>query len=154
MSLNGNHEPRDVASLTSEIVSAYVTKNAATRSDLVALIGAVHSALSGLGKPALPEPEKPVPAVSIRKSVTSDYLVSLEDGKQYRTLKRHLTRLGLTPDQYRAKWGLPAEYPMVAPNYSSMRSKRAQESRLGQRRTPQKASAAKRRSTGARKTAK
>ena len=95
------------------MVAAYVTKNSVQKGDLPALIASVHAAFAGLGKPQASEPEKPTPRVPIRKSITPDHLISLEDGKPYRTLKRHLTRLGLTPDQYRAKWDLPADYPMT-----------------------------------------
>ena len=98
-------------------------------------------------------PEKLVPPVSVRKSITPDHLISLEDGRQYRTLKRHLTRLGLTPDQYRTKWRLPADYPMVAPNYSKQRSEMAHKIGLGRKAAAEKPTkaAAKSRGTGGRK---
>jgi predicted transcriptional regulator len=133
MSLNDNSLHRDIAALTSEIVSAYVSKNAVTRTDLTSLIASVHSALSGLGKSAAPEREKRVPPIPIKKTITPDFLISLEDGQQYRTLRRHLTRVGLTPEQYREKWGLPDSYPMVAPNYASLRSKLALEMGFGKK---------------------
>jgi predicted transcriptional regulator len=90
--------------------------------------------LLGLTTPKQEEAEKPQPAVSIRKSITPDFLISLEDGKKYKTLKRHLAKLGLTPEEYRAKWGLPGDYPMVAPNYALRRSELARSSGLGQQR--------------------
>jgi len=121
--------------LAADIVSAFVSNNSVTAADLPALIGTVHAALQNVGNPApKPEETKPTPAVSIRRSITPDYLISLEDGKQYRSLKRHLAGRGLTPEQYRDKWGLPRDYPMVAPNYSAQRSELARSMGLGQRR--------------------
>lgn len=120
--------------LTSDIVSAFVANNSVSSTELPTLIATVHQAFVQLSKPAAPEPEKPQPAVSIRKSVTPDYLVSLEDGRQYKSLKRHLTGRGLTPALYREKWGLPADYPMVAPNYAKQRSELAKSMGLGQQR--------------------
>ena len=121
--------------LAAEIVSAFVSKNSVPVSDLPGLIGNVHAALRNAGQPASkPEEAKPAPAVSIRKSVTPDYLISLEDGKQYKSLKRHLNRLGLTPEAYREKWGLPRDYPMAAPNYAAKRSELAKNMGLGQHR--------------------
>lgn len=111
--------------LAAQIVSAYVVKNSVRPTELPDLIASVHKALGDLQKPATPEPAPLTPAVSIRKSITPDYLISLEDGRHYRTLKRHLSGLGLTPDQYRAKWGLPRDYPMVAASYSQRRSEMA-----------------------------
>jgi predicted transcriptional regulator len=103
----------------------------------------VHAALRGLIAPALPEAEKPQPAVSIRKSVTPDFLISLEDGKPYKSLKRHLSKLSLTPQAYREKWGLPADYPMVAANYALKRSELAKSMGLGaMRKSPAAAKAA------------
>lgn len=125
----------DLTSITADIVSSYVANNAVHRADLPAVIASVHAALQGLVAPKQAEPEKQLqPTVSIRKSVTPDYLISLEDGKKYKTLKRHLGKLGLTPAQYRAKWELPADYPMVAPNYALRRSELARSSGLGQQR--------------------
>lgn len=133
----------DLASITADIVSSYVANNAVHRSDLPAVIASVHAALQGLVAPKQAESEKQLqPAVSIRKSVTPDYLISLEDRKKYKTLKRHLGKLGLTPAQYRAKWGLPADYPMIAPNYAQKRSELARSSGLGQRRKKTAAKAA------------
>ena len=126
--------------LTAEIVSAYVSNNTVPSVDLPALIGQVHSALSrvstGQGD-AQPEPLKP--AVSVKKSITPDYLVCLEDGKKFKSLKRHLrTQYTMTPEHYRDKWGLPPEYPMVAPNYAAARSRLAKEMGLGQQRRRRK----------------
>ncbi len=127
-------QPRDFASITADIVSSYVANNAVHRGDLPTVIASVHAALLGLTTPKQDESEKPQPAVSIRKSITPDFLISLEDGKKYKTLKRHLGKLGLTAEEYRAKWGLPADYPMVAPNYAAKRSELARSSGLGQQR--------------------
>jgi predicted transcriptional regulator len=124
----------DFASITADIVSSYVANNSVHRGDLPAVIVSVHAALQGLVTPKPEEPEAPQPRVSIRKSVTPDYLISLEDGKQYKSLKRHLGKLGLTPADYRAKWGLSADYPMVAPNYAAQRSELARTMGLGQQR--------------------
>jgi predicted transcriptional regulator len=124
----------DFASITADIVSSYVANNSVHRADLLNVIGTVHAALQGLVAPKQAEPEKPEPAVSIRKSITPDFLISLEDGKKYKTLKRHLGKLGLTAEEYRAKWGLPADYPMVAPSYAAKRSELARSSGLGQQR--------------------
>jgi predicted transcriptional regulator len=121
--------------LMADIVSAFVSNNSVPIADLPNLIGHVHTALQNIGQPvAKPEEVKPAPAVSVRKSVTPDYLISLEDGKQYKSLKRHLTRLGLTPEAYREKWNLPRDYPMVAPSYAAKRSELAKRSGLGQQR--------------------
>jgi predicted transcriptional regulator len=127
-------QPLDFASLTADIVASYVANNAVHRGDLPIVIASVHAALLGLTIPKQEEAEKPQPAVSIRKSVTPDFLISLEDGKKYKTIKRHLGTLGLTAEEYRAKWGLPADYPMVAPNYAAKRSELARSSGLGQQR--------------------
>jgi predicted transcriptional regulator len=107
-------QPLDFASITADIVSSYVANNSVHRGDLPTVIASVHAALLGLTTPKQEESDKPQPAVSIRKSITPDFLISLEDGKKYKTLKRHLGTLGLTAEEYRAKWGLPGDYPMVA----------------------------------------
>ena len=115
-----------------EIVSAYVSNNAISIADLPGLIGSVYSTLSNLGVPV--EQSAPVlePAVPARKSIGPDFITCLEDGKKFKSLKRHLrTHHELSPEQYRAKWGLPADYPMVAPNYSTTRSRLARENGLG-----------------------
>ena len=119
--------------IASEIVAAYVAKNHVQAAEMPALISTVHAALAALGKPepAAAEPAKLTPPVSIRKSVTDEYLVSLENGKHYQALKRHLTKLGMTPAEYRAKWGLPADYPMVSPAYARKRSELAKGIGLG-----------------------
>jgi predicted transcriptional regulator len=121
--------------LAADIVSAFVTNNSVPAAELPILIGTVHAALRNVGQPApKPEEAKLTPAVSIRKSITPDYLISLEDGRQYKSLKRHLGKLGLTPQAYREKWGLSPDYPMVAPNYAAQRSELAKSMGLGQQR--------------------
>ena len=123
--------------LAAEVVAAFISNNPLPRGELPALIQAVHSAVERLGKgpeSAPPQVEMKSPAVPIRKSVTPDYLICLEDGKQFKSLRRHLTRLGLTPEQYREKWKLPSDYPMVAPNYAAQRSALAKQIGFGQRR--------------------
>src|ERR671910_1287041 len=122
----------DFNALTAEVVSAYVANNSLRPADIPDLIASVHRALQGLSAPPQAEPEKREPPVSIRKSITPDFLISLEDGQRYKTLRRHLTGRGLTPEQYREKWGLPRDYPMVAPNYAKQRSELAKALGLGQ----------------------
>lgn len=129
-------DSNDLAELTADIVSAYVSKNAVRSNDLPTLISEVHQALVGLRQEQkAPEPvEAPKPAVPIKKSITPDYLISLENGQKFRSLKRHLmTSYGMTPDDYRSKWGLPADYPMVAPNYAAQRSELAKSLGLGRK---------------------
>ncbi|MGO4713912.1 MucR family transcriptional regulator [Bradyrhizobium sp. 2TAF24] len=122
--------------LTAGIVSAYVSNNTTSASELPALINQVHAALVRVAAghaEAAPEPAKP--AVPVKKSMTSDYLVCLEDGKKFKSLKRHLrTRYNMSPEQYREKWGLPPDYPMVAPSYAVARSQLAKKMGLGQQR--------------------
>lgn len=132
----------DFASITADIVSSYVANNSVHRGDLPDVIASVHAALQRLAAPKQAEPEKPEPRVPIKKSVTPDFLISLEDGRKYKTLKRHLGKLGLTAEEYRAKWGLPADYPMVAPSYAAKRSELAKSSGLGQMRRKNAAKAA------------
>ncbi|TYC63975.1 MucR family transcriptional regulator [Rhodobacterales bacterium] len=122
--------------LTSDIVSAYVANNTIAAPELAGLIASVHTALSSTAKKALePEVVELVPAVPIRKSVGDDFIICLEDGKKFKSLKRHLrTHYDLTPEDYRAKWNLPADYPMVAPNYAAARSELAKKMGLGQQR--------------------
>jgi predicted transcriptional regulator len=128
--------------LTADIVAAHVSNNHVAISDLSAMIGRVHETLAGLGKAAEPEPEL-VPAVSVRASVKPDYIVCLEDGKKLKMLKRHLaTSYGMTPDDYRKRWNLPADYPMVAPNYAATRKALAIKIGLGQKRRGASAPAA------------
>jgi predicted transcriptional regulator len=119
---------------TAEVVSAYVSNNPVPASELASLIAAIAESISRLTVAAPSAPEKPVPAVPIKRSITKDYLISLEDGQKFRSLKRALAaRYGLTPQEYRAKWGLPADYPMVAPGYSAARSKLAKKLGLGRK---------------------
>ncbi len=118
--------------LTSDIVAAHVSNNSVAVSDLPMLIQNVYGALSGLKKDAAPPQPKQEPAVSIRASIKPDHIVCLEDGKKLKMLKRHLmTHYQMTPDEYRAKWGLPADYPMVAPNYADQRRALAKKIGLG-----------------------
>ncbi len=122
--------------LTADIVSAFVSNNSIRVADLPGLITDVHAALQNVGQPAPEQGKaKPAPAVPVRKSVTPEYLISLEDGKHYKSLKRHLGKLGLTPEAYREKWGLPRDYPMVAPAYAQKRSELAKSMGLGQQRS-------------------
>ena len=123
--------------LTADIVSAYVANNTVSSGDIPSLISDIHSALvrvsAGQEIPVVLEPAKP--AVSIKKSITSDYIICLEDGKKFKSLKRHLrTAYNMSPEQYREKWGLPQDYPMVAPNYAEARSQLAKQMGLGQKR--------------------
>jgi predicted transcriptional regulator len=122
----------DFTALTAEVVSAYVANNSLRPADIPDLIASVHLALQGLSAPPQAEPQKRQPPVSIKKSITPDFLISMEDGRRYKTLRRHLTGRGLSPEQYREKWGLPRDYPMVAPNYARQRSELARVSGLGQ----------------------
>ena len=119
----------DLTELTTKIVAAYVARNNVQVADLPTLITTVRQALAALGQPAeQAEAVELKPAVAIKKSVTADYIICLEDGKKLKMLKRHLNAsYNMTPDEYRAKWGLPADYPMVAPNYAQARSKLALE---------------------------
>jgi predicted transcriptional regulator len=128
-------EADDLVQLTADIVSAYVTNNAIDSGQLSKLIEEVHLALVRAPQAASQPEEKPlVPAVAVRKSVTPDYIVSLEDGRKFKSLKRHLAgTYGMTPDEYRAKWGLPRDYPMVAPNYAKARSDLAKRMGLGRK---------------------
>jgi MucR family transcriptional regulator, transcriptional regulator of exopolysaccharide biosynthesis len=122
--------------LTAEIVSAYVSNNTVAAGDIPGLINQVHAALTRVSGSPVEAPSEPLkPAVSLKKSVTPEYIVCLEDGKKFKSLKRHLrTQYNMTPEQYREKWGLNAEYPMVAPNYAAARSELAKQMGLGQQR--------------------
>jgi predicted transcriptional regulator len=122
--------------LTAEIVSAYVSNNTVSASEIPGLINQVHAALSRVsGKTGDVAAEPPKPAVSVKKSITPEHIVCLEDGKKFKSLKRHLrTQYNMTPEQYREKWGLGADYPMVAPNYAAARSQLAKQMGLGQQR--------------------
>jgi predicted transcriptional regulator len=126
--------------LTASIVSAYVSNNSVPTQDLSALINQVHSALTRVSNGQGEEITEPLkPAVSVKKSITSDYILCLEDGKKFKSLKRHLrTQYNMTPEQYREKWGLPSDYPMVAPNYAIARSQLAKQMGLGQQRRRRK----------------
>lgn len=126
-----------IMEMTVQLVGAYVQKNSVPMSEFASLIEIVHAKLTSLSGLTVEEPaatpEKLKPAVPIRKSVTPDYLISLEDGKQYKSLRRHLGKRGLSPDEYRAKWGLAADYPMVAPSYAAARSALAKSMGLGRK---------------------
>jgi predicted transcriptional regulator len=133
-----NHESSDstyLTEMTADIAAAYVSNNNVARTDLAALIAGIHSSLSSLGAPEAPSaPAALVPAVSIKKSVTPDYIICLEDGKQFKSLKRHLSsHYDMTPDEYRRKWGLPDHYPMVAATYAAKRSELARSMGFGQK---------------------
>ena len=132
---NSNEMQETLVTLTADIVAAHVSNNSVAVSDLPLIIQNVHGALASLGAPAK-EPEAPQePAVSIRSSIKPDYVVCLEDGKKLKMLKRHLmTHYQMTPEDYRAKWKLPADYPMVAPNYAEQRRSLAKKIGLGTKR--------------------
>lgn len=122
---------KDLLTLTTDIVSAHVSNNSVAMTDLPGLISQVYQSLSGIGK-APTTPARPQPAVPVKRSVHPDYIVCLEDGKKLKMLKRHLmTAYKLTPEAYRERWSLPADYPMVAPNYAKQRSRLAKEIGLG-----------------------
>ncbi len=125
-----------LAEMTSEVIAAYVAKNSVPPTEMPALIASVHAAFGSLGK--APEPQaaaEPLkPAVSIRKSVTDEFIISLEDGRKFKSMKRYLSLLGMTPTEYRTKWGLPADYPMVAPTYAVKRAELAKAIGLGRKR--------------------
>ncbi len=139
-----NPEPSRYLDLATDIVSAFVSNNAIPMGEVPALISSVHSALLRLTEQPIHQiPEKPTPAVPIKKSVTNDYIVSLFDGRKFKSLKRHLrTHHHMSPDDYRRYWGLPPDYPMVAPNYAKARSELARSMGLGQKRRSSKASRA------------
>jgi predicted transcriptional regulator len=124
----------ELLALTTNIVAAHVSNNSVAVADLPRLIREVHESLSGIGTGGGREPERPTPAVPIKKSVTPDHIVCLEDGKKLKMLKRHLkTAYNMSPEEYRDRWGLAADYPMVAPNYAKQRSKLAKQIGLGTR---------------------
>ena len=134
-------EPADnieLLALTTDIVASHVANNTVTIADLPQLIRQVYTSLAAVGVPAAALIERPQPAVPIKKSVTPDYIICLEDGKKLKMLKRHLkTRYGMSPDEYRERWGLAADYPMVAPNYAEQRRELAKKIGLGTRRRRQ-----------------
>ncbi len=125
----------DLSTLTADIVSAYVSNNKVQTSELAAVISQVHQALGSVGQPVAPvQPETPKPSTAeIRKSRTPEFLTSFVDGRKYKSLKRHLTTNGLTPDEYRTRFGLPKDYPMVAESYSAQRSALAKTLGLGRK---------------------
>ena len=127
-------DPNELLALTTDIVASHVANNTVAVADLSQLIQQVYSALAGVDS-AVGAAERPNPAVAIKRSITPDYVICLEDGKKLKMLKRHLkTRYNLTPDEYRERWGLPADYPMVAPNYAKQRSALAKKIGLGTKR--------------------
>src|SRR5712664_1542892 len=129
-------EDGNILELTVRVTAAYVSSNSIASADISALINNVHAALRGRSvEKAAPVEEPQMPAIPIKKSITPDHIVCLEDGKKFKSLKRHLrTQYNMTPEQYREKWGLPADYPMVAPNYAAARSQLAKQMGLGQQR--------------------
>lgn len=140
-------EDQNLIGLVADIVSAYVSNNSVPAADLPGLIATTHAAMTRLGTAPTPvAEEKPAPAVSVKKSITPDFLICLEDGKKFKSLKRHLrTAYDMTPEDYRARWSLPPDYPMVAPAYAEARSNLAKKMGLGQqrRKTPARGKAAK-----------
>src|SRR3954470_9251505 len=140
--MSDNPASANYIELAADIVSAYVSNNSVPAGELPSLIGDIHAALQRVGGGSVEAPvEAPKPAVSLKKSVTPDYIICLEDGKKFKSLKRHLrTQYNMTPEQYREKWGLPVDYPMVAPNYAKARSELAKEMGLGQQRRKRRSS--------------
>lgn len=130
------HKGDKLLQLTADVVAAYVSNNVVPAGEMPGLISEIHSALGRIGTEEAAVPaEKPKPAVNPKRSVHDDYIVCLEDGKKFKSLKRHImTHYGLTPEQYREKWGLDASYPMVAPNYAAARSALAKKMGLGRKR--------------------
>ena len=132
--MTDNSHSDDLLALTTEIVAAHVSNNTVPVADLPQLINQVYQSLAGIGKAPAITTERPQPAVNIKRSVHPDYIICLEDGKKLKMLKRHLkTAYNMTPDEYRERWGLAPDYPMVAPNYARQRSKLAKEIGLGTR---------------------
>lgn len=128
--------PANFIELTAEIVSAYVANNPVQASSLPELIASVHASVAGLSRPAAAVAGPLTPAVNPKKSVFPDHIICLDDGKRFKSMRRHLSKLGMTPNEYRAKWGLAADYPMVAPNYAAARSEMARKSGLGRKPVP------------------
>jgi predicted transcriptional regulator len=127
-------ESNEISALTTNIVAAHVSNNSVAVADLPQLIREVHDSLTSVGAGGGREPERPTPVVPIKKSVTPEHIVCLEDGKKLKMLKRHLkTAYNMSPEEYRERWGLAADYPMVAPNYAKQRSKLAKQIGLGTR---------------------
>ena len=132
--MNNGTPSNELLSLTTEIVAAHVSNNTVAVTDLPQLIEQVYRSLANVGVEPTPQVERPQPAVPIKKSVTPDYIICLEDGKKLKMLKRHLkTAYDMTPEEYRDRWQLPPDYPMVAPNYAKQRSKLAKQIGLGTR---------------------
>lgn len=124
----------DLLSLTTEVVASYVSNNTVSAEEIPAVIEGVYKTLANIGTQNFTSADRPQPAVPINRSITPDFLICLEDGKKLKMLKRHLkTAYKMTPEQYRERWGLPADYPMVAPNYAQQRSKLAKDIGLGTR---------------------
>ena len=136
LNMENKSDSHELVELTADVVSAYVSNNSVVASDLPSVINETFEALCKASmKASQPVREELNPSVPIKKSVTPDYIVCLEDGKKFKSLKRHLrTHYNLTPEEYREKWGLPHDYPMVAPNYAAARSALAKKMGLGQRR--------------------
>jgi predicted transcriptional regulator len=132
--MTDNDTADDLLTLTTEIVSAHVSNNTVAVGDLPQLIHQVYQSLANIGKAPPPMVERPQPAVNVKRSVHPDYIICLEDGKKLKMLKRHLkTAYNMSPEEYRERWNLPADYPMVAPNYAKQRSRLAKEIGLGTR---------------------
>lgn len=132
--MNSASSSPELLSLTTEIVAAHVSNNTVAINDLASLIEQVYRTLSNVGAEPVVQSEKPQPAVPIKKSVTPEYIICLEDGKKLKMLKRHLkTAYNMSPEEYRERWGLPPDYPMVAPNYAKQRSRLAKQIGLGTR---------------------
>jgi predicted transcriptional regulator len=132
--MDNPEQNRDLLALTTEIVAAHVSNNTVALSDLPQLINQVYNSLANIGTAPVVPASRPLPAISVKKSVQPDYIVCLEDGKKLKMLKRHLmTAYNMSPESYRERWGLPADYPMVAPNYAEQRSRLAKQIGLGTR---------------------
>ena len=132
--MTDKNDNEELMGLTADIVAAHVSNNTVAVGELPTLINQVYQSLAGVGQEKEVEPERPQPAVPIKKSITPDYIVCLEDGKKLKMLKRHLkTAYDMTPAEYRERWGLAADYPMVAPNYAKQRSRLAKQIGLGTR---------------------
>lgn len=135
MTQNNPNNHNELLTLTSDIVSSYLAANTVPASDIPAIIERVYKTLANVNAPAGIMADRPQPAVTIKKSITPDYIICLEDGKKLKMLKRHLkSAYNLTPEEYRERWGLPSDYPMVAPNYADKRSKLAKDIGLGKSR--------------------
>ena len=132
--MTGNNRLEELLELTTQIVSSHVASHSVPVADVPKFIRDVYTALATVGEPEVKKEERPEPAVAVKKSVNPDHIVCLEDGKKLKMLKRHLmTAYGMSPEQYRERWNLPADYPMVAPNYAKQRSKLAKQIGLGTR---------------------